>query len=176
MPDPVASGDVAERIVLEELLAHDWVVQLMPKNHPNFDIDVSKGRLKHRIQVKGKFQEGLDWIELGRCYPDTLAGGPIYNRVKNVPPADFVICVSYRDPQSYRCFIFPIRKADKIARDHANLYYGVPSRRTGKPRKPGPMQTFTGPGPHRYGSSPNQIKDVGPFEDRWELLEATGLK
>ena len=138
-------------------------------NHPNTDLLIQKGPLKHWIQVKAS-RKPKGYITGGSVNPKITAGSAIFNRAQ-ADPADFIIFLATEDRQ-WRHFIIPVSVAETIFRRNVDAYWGSP-RLDGSPkRQSGQTDIFVGGGKFGHANIvPDQRSEIAPYESLWDLLE-----
>ena len=177
-------GSIGEAAAAEELRAHGWdVIDLNhnKSNFPNCDLEARKGDLLLRIQVK--VCSVYSWISAGGVSPAVCDGGPIFNRVRGYPAAEFVLFLTPSapapkgtQPPAWRYFVMPVSAAEAAFRINIDAYFNG-MKLDGTPRaKKGACQDFVGPGRFNSGTVPNHHEDYSPYEGRFDLLETLAAK
>jgi hypothetical protein len=134
-------GRIAERIVANELEFRGFRVSDLNKEGTaaNADLLAVSPTQTLQIQVKGTANGPKDrwWAGYGFCNERVIAGvEPMFNRLtNNFYAANFVVLVAVRSPQKYRCFVLPIKIAEKAAQLNLDGDYRIPTR-AGEPKKP----------------------------------------
>lgn len=59
-------GNAGEHFVMAELLRHDIVAALAPRNAPGIDILADSGKYTYRIRVKTKSHEAESWVWMAK--------------------------------------------------------------------------------------------------------------
>lgn len=141
-------GKIAERIVLNELEARGYRATDLNKDgiSANVDLIALKEEKAWQIQVKGA-TNGKDnkgnwepwWINYGQCNKEQMYGtAQVFNRKKGIFRAQYVVFVAVRSPSEYRCYVLPIKEAEKAAQLNLDVDFRVP-RVNGEPHQPGKM-------------------------------------
>ena len=135
------------------------------------------------IQVKSSIEKNLDHVFLGSPSVEVFDGTePFYNRKLGFK-ADFLAAVVMTKPNSYRVFILPIAKAEKIAVQAIRAWHRVPTRRNEQRKHLIKLYCSVNPAKRRLRASlSSQVifgslsEAVIPYEDRYNSLIRSGLK
>lgn len=171
-------GDIGEEVASEKFRREGWKVENLNTraNFPNCDLEIKKGKIEWRIQVK--LCRLYRWISAGGVNPTVCDGGAIFNRKLGYPQADFVCCLSpareekefdVHDCDNWRFFILPVAVAEEAFRINIDAYFNG-LKRDGTPRaKKGACQDYVGPGVLTHGV-PDHREDFLPYENKFSIL------
>jgi hypothetical protein len=126
-------GKISERIVMNELEQRGYSVTDLNKDRvsANADLVAFKDGRSWQLQVKGTTAiEPPPWgLQFGYTEDAVTAGSlPMYNRKAGPYIADYIILVSVRSASDYRCFVLPVKTAERLAQNLIDLDYRVKTR------------------------------------------------
>lgn len=170
-------GKIAERIVMNELESRGYRATDLNKDglSANSDILAAKGGKTWQIQVKGATNKSTDrwWIQYGHCDVETISKrAPIFNRKDSFYTAQYVAFVAIQSPSKYRCFVLPVKIAEKAAQLNLDRGYRRPRVRDGGVKKPGKMWLVLEKSERDRTNDPlldKERKILQKGEDAWNL-------
>ena len=166
-------GRAGEQLCARELEKRGWTVEDLNEistNMPNSDLRIHKAGQSFSVQVKSSARD-RGYITGGSVNKTVVSGGPIFNRRKEYPDADFVVFIANLET-SPRFFIVPVNAAEAIFRTNIDAYFLSPKLDGGPKRPSGQSDIFVGAGhfPHAR-IVPDQRTEILPYEGRWDILE-----
>ncbi|HEY4522792.1 MAG TPA: hypothetical protein VJK73_00255 [Candidatus Paceibacterota bacterium] len=161
---------------MNELEARGYRVTDLNKDglSANADLIAAKGGKIWQIQVRGSTNTMGKrwWIQYGYCTPEIIAGKiKMFNRHDSFYTAQHVVLVAVRSPSEYRCFVLPVKEAEKAAQLLLDRSYRR-RRRNGKKKKPGKMWFYVEESSQKRAHHVNLDKEreiLHKWENVWGL-------
>ena len=177
-PDRRQVGVIGEALCSSELKRRGWEVvdlNLKSANHPNSDVQITKGNVSHYLQIKtsaklASMNRG-GYVTGGSVNPSLFSGCSIFNRSTRGPECQFVIFISEVVTKP-RYFVVPVEIAERMFRRNIDAYFLSPKLNGGVKSLRGQADIFVGGGecPHAR-IVPDQRSEIIEYENLWTILE-----
>jgi len=177
-PDSSKVGVLGEALCASELKRRGWEVEdlnLTSANHPNSDVQITKGNVSHYLQIKTSAKVASmnrgGYVTGGSVNPSLFSGSSIFNRSIRGPKCEFVIFIS-EVVTNPRYFVVPVEIAERMFRRNIDAYFLSPKLNGGMKSLRGQADIFVGSGDFPHARIvPDQRSEIIEYENRWAILE-----